>query len=381
MNERPRQPASRQSVGACILLLVLAAWAIQARAEDQQQTSFSVIAYVRGHGADLGSFRFDRLSHVCYSFLHLEGARLSVRHARDSAGIGALVALKKQFPQLKVLLSLGGWGGCEPCSEVFSTAEGRREFAQSTVEVLQHFGADGLDVDWEYPAIEGYPGHPYKPADRGNFTLLLQELRTAFGQRYELSFAMGAFTDCLTRSVDWKQVMPLVDRVHLMTYDFVNGYSTVTGHHTPLYSSPRQQESTDHAVRFLDSVGVPHSQIVIGAAFYARVWKDVGPADHGLYQEGKFARYLGYRGFASYFSPDSAFTYFWDSTAQAPYRYSAKDGLFATFDDVRSVSLKTQYAVRNRLGGIMFWELTGDSPEGHLLEAIDRAKRQLPDKE
>src|SRR5690349_22776137 len=71
-----------------------------------------------------------------------------------------------------------------------------------------------------------------------NFTLLIQALRTTLGDKYEISFAAGGFTKFLTQSIEWNAVMPFVDRVNLMTYDLINGYSTVTGHHTPLYSTP-----------------------------------------------------------------------------------------------------------------------------------------------
>jgi hypothetical protein len=45
---------------------------------------------------------------------------------------------------LKVLLSLGGWGGCGPCSEVFSTKNGRAEFARSVKQLLDGTHTDGL---------------------------------------------------------------------------------------------------------------------------------------------------------------------------------------------------------------------------------------------
>ena len=375
MNRQLFRPTSQHHAMVFCLVLSLAAWDLPL-ALGQQDTSFSVIAYYRGHGSDLNDYRIDRLTHVCFSFVHLKGDRLVVRNARDSVGIRALVSLKKQYPGLKIILSFGGWGACESCSEVFSSPERRGAFAQSAKDLLQFYSADGLDLDWEYPAIEGYPGHRYTPQDKHHFTMLVRELRNVVGQQYELSFAAGGFTDCLKNSIEWEQVMPLVDRVHVMSYDLVNGYSTVTGHHTPLFSSPEQGESTQNAVRFLDSIGVPRRKIVIGAAFYARVWKDVENRNNGLYQQGEFTRYVGYRDFETYFTPESGFECRWDSIAQAPYRYSAKHRLFATFDDVQSVSLKTRYAFDNRLGGIMFWELTGDIHEGGLLEAIDRTRRQ-----
>jgi chitinase len=341
---------------------------------SQPAGKFAIIGYYRDHGADLAKFDLDRLTHICYSFLHLKDHRLFMYGHRDSVNLRSLVSQKKNHPALKVMISFGGWGGCEPCSRTFATPEGRRTFAESARSLLQSFGADGLDVDWEYPAVEGYPEHRYAPEDKENFTLLMKELRAAFGQTYELSFAAGAFTECLRASVDWPGVMPYVDRVHLMTYDFVNGYSTTTGHHTPLYSSPRQQESTDRAVRFLDSVGVPRSQVVIGAAFYARVWENVPDANNGLYQSGKFSRYLMYHDFDTFFGA-GGFTCHWDSIALAPYRYSKEKQLFATYDDIQSVSLKTHYALERSLGGIMFWELTADTDKDGLLEAITSAQK------
>jgi chitinase len=78
---------------------------------------------------------------------------------------------------------LGGWSGCAPCSDVFSTAAGRTAFAASVKELLLYFKADGIDLDWEYPAIEGYPGHTYRKEDKENFTSLVQALRATLGKK------------------------------------------------------------------------------------------------------------------------------------------------------------------------------------------------------
>lgn len=95
----------------------------------------------------------------------------------------------------------------------------------------------------------------------------MQVLRAALGPGYELSFAAGGFREYLRNSVEWAAVMPLVDRVNLMSYNLVNGYSTTTGHHTPLYATPQQRASVNEGVRYLDSVGVvPGKVVVIGAA-------------------------------------------------------------------------------------------------------------------
>lgn len=334
---------------------------------EEAAEEFDVIAYYSAGPDQVEGLPAEKLSHIIFSFCHLQGNRLTVGSARDSLTIQKLVALKAINPNLKVMLSLGGWGGCEPCSDVFSTEAARDEFVKSTLELNQFFGTDGLDLDWEYPTIEGFPGHSFKPEDKDNFTLLIKSLRNALGDESELSFAAGGFQKFIDESVDWQAIMPLLDRVHVMTYDLVGGYATVTGHHTPLYSNPKQTESTDNAVKSLIRLGVPRSKIVIGGAFYARIWEQVPDVNNGLYQPGKFLQAIDYKNFEEGLQ---GFDVFWDEVSQAPYRYHREKKLFATYDDERSLGLKTRYAIDQQLGGIMFWELSLDKHPGGLLDAI-----------
>jgi chitinase len=338
------------------------------------QKPLPIIGYYAGRNTMVDSFPVEKLSHIIFSFVHLRGDSLAVMNANDTLRIRHLVALKGRNPSMKVILSLGGWGGCRTCSDVFSTRRGRKVFVRTTRRTLQDFHADGIDLDWEYPALANVPGYPFKEADREHFTDVVRRLRRSLGGKYEISFAAGGFTDYILHSIDWKRVMPYVDRVHLMTYDLVNGYSTETGHHTPLYSSPGHPESTDHAVRLLDSLGVPLSKVAIGLAFYGRIWERVDSASalatNGLYRPGHFRSGVDFRNFPQVLSPDSGFVYHWDSTAQAPFVYNPRRGWFATFDDTVSTRLKTRYAVDHRLGGVMFWELAGDAFTNGLLDVI-----------
>ncbi len=332
--------------------------------------SLAVVAYYTGDATDLERYDFSKLTHVIYSFVHLDGNRLSFDNPESREAYQRLVALKGDYPQLKVMFALGGWGGCETCSQVFSSPQNRQVFAQSTLELLQSNGGDGLDLDWEYPAIEGFPGHAYKAEDTENFTALVTALRETLGSEYLLTFAAGGFDQFLHDSVDWKAVMPLVDHVNLMSYDLVNGFSRVTGHHTPLYSTDAQYNSTDNAVSYLLSQGVPPDKIVIGAAFYSRVWEQVAPDNNGLYQAGVHVPGLPFSEIPTSYTEAEGWQTLWDDVAMAPYAYHSGKKRFATFDNMRSVTLKTRYAKQRQLRGIMFWQLPGDSDQGALVDAI-----------
>jgi chitinase len=338
-----------------------------------QQKNFSVIAYYSGNSADLDKYKVEELTHIIYCFTHLKGNKLNVGGSAATETIKKMVGLKKRNPDLKVILSLGGWGGCATCSDVFSSASNRKEFAESVKAAAKKYHIDGIDLDWEYPAILGYPSHAFKPSDRENFTDLIVQLRNILGKKFEISFAAGGFKSYIDSSVDWQKVMPLVDRVNLMSYDLVNGYDSTTGHHTALYSTGQQQRSTDEGVKLLLNAGVPKNKIVIGAAFYARVWENVPPENNGLYQTGKFKKSVAFKNFEN-ISEEEGFTSFWDDEAKAPYSYNPKEKLFATYDDKRSVELKAKYVVDNGLDGIMFWELSLDTYQDGLLESIYRVK-------
>jgi len=344
--------------------------------DRKDKREMAVIAYYIGNSKAIDNYPVKKLTHIIFSFCHLKGNRLNVDNAGDSATIKKLVSLKGGNTKLKVLLSLGGWGGCEFCSPVFSTEAGRQEFAQSVKVLNDYFGTDGIDLDWEYPAIEGYPGHKYQSVDRNNFTALVKAIRSSLGDQHEISFAAGGFNDYLKKSIDWKEVMPLVNNVNLMSYDLVNGFSITTGHHTPLFSTASQVESTDNAIRYLIAAGVPAEKIVIGAAFYARTWERVNNVNNGLYQAGKFKSFVPFRQFDKQLSPDSGFVFFRDTIAKAPYSYNAPKRIFATFDDKLSIRHKSQYVKDKGLRGIMFWELTLDEYENGLLDVIDEVRNE-----
>lgn len=342
---------------------------------SQKTKDITVIAYYSGGPEKAVQLPAEKLTHIIFSFGHLKGNQFDIGSKRDSTTIQNLVLLKKRNPSLKIILSLGGWGGCETCSDVFSTTTGRKEFAQSVAKVNQYFKTDGIDLDWEYPAIEGYPGHAYKPEDKKNFTELIKELRNTLGKNNEISFAAGGFKKFIDEAVEWKEIIPLIDRVNVMTYDLVSGFSTKTGHHTPLYSTTGQAESTDRSIENLIQSGIPASKLVLGAAFYGRMWEEVPNVNNGLYQSGKFKDFIDFKDFEKRFGEGSGFTHFWDEQAKAPYLYNAEKKLYVTYDNKKSMALKTKYAIDHKLDGIMFWELSCDTDKDGLLDEIVKTKK------
>lgn len=346
-------------------------------------SNIKVIGFYRGDSTEIDNYDVKKLTHLIFGFAHLQGNKISFDNAYDEKTFKHLVDLKKKHPALKVLVAIGGWGGCETCSDVFSLDSNRRVFVKSVKDLLVKYNADGIDLDWESPVIGGFKDHKFSNEDKNNFTFLIKELREVLDRKHEICFDANSFASFLQKSIDWEKVVPMVDWINLMTYSLVSGKSGFTGHHTPLYSSTKVNEpynnkwwneSTDKGVQYLDSIGVPLDKVIIGSGFYAERYIDVDSTNHGLHQLGKHKDYIIYRNLEDQYNKSTGYEYYWDSTAQAPYMYNPKLRSFISYDNMQSVRLKTRYAIEHKIGGIMFWKLNGDKYEKGLLDAIHQEK-------
>lgn len=322
-----------------------------------------------------------KIDRLIFAFARVEHDRV-VLNDEAAERLKTLVALKARDPSLKVDISVGGWeaGGF---SEAARTPAGRKAFADSATQLLVDHRADGLDIDWEYPG-HNESGIASSPADRQNFTLLLQAVRASLDRvgaahgrtgenRYTLSIAVA--DGPLVSGVDLGAVDKYVDWFNLMTYDFCNAMTPTTCHHAGLHASnlaPADARTTDRAVEQFLAAGVPSRKLVIGAAFYGREFGGVDPAHDGLYQPyEKFIAFVPWPELKAAFIGKRGFTRHWDAQAQAAWLWNPATRIFISYDDPEALAAKAAYVKAHHLGGIMYWEQSLD-PDGTLLDAVWR---------
>lgn len=289
----------------------------------------------------------------------------------DRESCKAVGRLRRIHPEIKLLLSVGGWGA-DGFSQAARTQEGRERFARSSVQLMEKYGLDGIDIDWEYPGT-ALAGIEAGPDDRENFTLLLKAIRSrlnALRPDGMLSIAAGGDT-YYTKLTDMQEAAKYLDYVQLMTYDLQGGFQKVTGHHTSLYTSPGNliDACVDKAVRVFEAAGVPGEKLIIGAAFYSREWKGVKNVGTGLGIEAETVGGYGpdYGELTESFIKHHGFQRYWDEAAKAPYLFNGSE--FISYEDKKSLACKVAYVKEKGLGGIMFWEHKCDST-GTLTEYI-----------
>ena len=298
-----------------------------------------------------------------------------------------LQELKRLFPHLRVLLSLEGKA---PAFAEAAQPANRAAFVASCVDMFVRGRLapgmdapglfDGFDIDWEYPHAE----------DAANFVALLAEFRRqldALGakRRLGLTIASGP-SPRMDSGADWPLIAAAVDHVGLMNYDYNGPWASRTGPIAPLYPIGQQGSrqgsqppdghpnadgtifggSVDGSVQAYLAAGVPASKLLLGVPFYGNHWEEVAPANDGLYQPGSPVHED--RPYSTIESLALQSTLHRDARSQTPWLYDGHT--FWTFDDPVSARFKAAYAASHRLGGVMAWELSNDSPDGALVKAI-----------
>ncbi len=323
-------------------LMVLAFCACASPSEVAENDSV-VVAYVTSW-SDVIPDPFC-MTHINYAFGHVNDTFDGVR-VDNPQRLKDMVALKKVNPDLKVMLSVGGWGSGR-FSEMAMDRKLRRSFADDCLRVVEEFGLDGIDIDWEYPTSSA-AGISYSPEDTGNFTMLMKDLRQVLGDGLLLTFASAASAEY----VDFTAVEPYVDFVNIMAYDM----ATAPKHHSALYESEISGGMTsDKAARAHMAAGMPAHKLVLGMPFYGR----------------GSGRYADFNDFKDIKKDIEAYE-IWDEMAQVPYIADTDGTLIVGYDNPRSLKIKCGYIKANGLRGAMYWDYDGDDADGTLRKTVAR---------
>lgn len=309
--------------------------------EPIQEPSKVVIAYVTSWSTIVPDPAY--ITHINYAFGHVNEAFDGVKIDNEQR-LKDLVSLKKNYPELKILLSIGGWGSGR-FSEMAADNASRASFAKDCQRIVEEFKLDGIDIDWEYPTSNA-ANISSSPDDTQNFTLLMADIRKEIGTNKLLTLATAANA----KYIDFRAIDNDIDFVNIMSYDM----GRPPMHHSSLYRSENVGRfSVSEAVEAHIAAGVAPNKLVMGMPFYGRGNEVLGD-------------FIDYNKIID--QPD--FEEKWDEVGHAPY-LADKDGNFAVgFDNARSIALKCQYLKDKGLLGAMYWEYSGDDENGTLRKAV-----------
>ncbi|KAB8271892.1 putative class V chitinase [Aspergillus flavus] len=305
------------------------------------------------------SLRLGFVSHIFYAFawvkedgtvyLSDEWADAQMPVDGTQGCIRAFTQLKPQYPKMKIILSVGGGGkGSENFALVARSQSRTETFVRTARALVDQFGLDGLDIDWEHPA---------DPQQGMDYVRLLAKLREALPlPRFVLATCLPAGQWAL-RNIDLSKASLYLDLINLMTYDFAGPWTNESGHHAQLYSPSRNPGavSCQSSVQYVISQGVDPKKILLGVPAYGRSF---------LGSEKPGQRYAGTGGEDGVFDysdlPRPGAKEHHDDKLGAAY-CSGGDGGFVTYDTPRTVQQKARFATKTKLGGLFYWHIGGDA--------------------
>ncbi len=345
--------------------------------------------------------------------------------------LNQLRELKAADPGLKVLISVGGWTFSKYFSDVAASPASRKAFVKSCIDLFikgnlpvaggagGHGAAagifDGIDIDWEFPVSGGLAGNHYRASDRHDATLLFQEFRrqltalgTSSGHHYLLTAAIPGGNQ-MGHSYEFSAISRSLDWIGVMAYDYHGAYDPTTNFDSPFKPDPadptapslRPAWNIQGTVAYYRSQGVPKSKIVVGVPFYGTQYIRVDPTAHGLYQsfantgmdgstwqlstnptyhdlvnsgqivtspsDGSMPH--GLNGYARYWSDAAGEPWLWNASTD---RNGDTVSAFISYEDAQSIAERVGLIKSKGLRGAMVWELSQDSDNYTLLDALSK---------
>jgi chitinase len=297
------------------------------------------------------------------------------------------------YPAVKILVSVGGWTMSQYFSESMSPTY-RSGFVSSCVSLVNNTGADGLDIDWEYPTRLGAGNCPSghtcaTSSDPQYLTDTLSSLRSSFGSKLitaalrgntsgdgsNIPYQYGNFFSGSTPNLNWANVM---------TYDFWGTWDSTTGFTAPV-------GWVESALSYASSqAGGYQVDFNMGVPFYGAAWANVATSG-GAGQSGTPLGTVTYRNAlplaqsssCSVHTPSSGDTsnhyIYCPGTVSVTYTdantgnlvTANESGVWISYDDMTVVNTKGTYVANNNWGGMMWWAQGDDSASNDLSNTID----------
>ncbi|XP_064102707.1 endochitinase-like [Macrobrachium nipponense] len=308
----------------------------------------------------------DLCTNVLYAFSRLSVDTWEIEPANYQfdiveGGYKRFTALKEKYPELKTDLSIND----DNIAYMARYKPRRDAFVRSVVDLLNTYGFDGLDIDWEFPLW---------PIERENYPVLVSELRAAFdaeGKGWNLTTAVPSSPILADVGFDIPELCSVFDAVHFMGYDLRSSEEGFTDVHSPLYRRPNLDFFIFYDYNINDGIlkwvteGCPRHKLILGVPFYGRSFTLIKAERHGLHAlaEIEWGGWYDYGKMCKSFIDDPGWGWGYDDVGLVPYAF--KDTFWVGYEDTDSLSIKMNYIREMGFGGAMNWQLNCDDYSGY----------------
>ena len=360
----------RWSILSLPVLLALSTFSPSIASEEGEKDRVFV-GYLYGQPRDIN---FHLYTHICHAFLVADGEG-TVQKGRNVPSHDVVNNAHKAG--VKVLLSLGGWGWDKQFASIVSKPEAEDRYVKSVMDIVAEYDYDGIDLDWEYPDTE---------TEVVGFERLSRRFRKdldAIGVKTKRPMVLTMAASASPGTLKWLNkafLLETMDWINVMTYDYTGNWTNYAGHHSPLFTSSKQPggspQSTEITMKYLlQERKLPANRLAVGIPLYGRGFAVSEPyastkdAPKTRLPQGNFKN-------LHTLQHEQGWTRRWDDETKNPWLLSPDRSAVIGYDDAESVSIKTDWAMKQGFRGVFFWEIAADRlPDGS--NPLQEASRKI----
>ncbi|GAB1213968.1 hypothetical protein ATERTT37_003124 [Aspergillus terreus] len=329
-------------------------------------------------------------SHINFAFATIDPQSFEVNpaDARDVDLYTRVTSRKQLDPNLKVFIALGGWTFNDPgptqtiFSDLAASEDKQKAFFKSLVSFMSTYDFDGIDLDWEYPEADDRNG---RPEDFKNFSKFLANLRSTLDKtpgRNGISITLPASYWYL-QHFDLQALAKSVSFFNIMSYDLHGTWDMGNKWTGEYLNAHTNLTEIDLALDLLWRNDIKKDMVVMGLAFYGRTYT-VNPT---CVEPGCMYLSGGVRGSCSRevgVLLNNEIDQIRDSKGVSPTLYKDAavqvlhwDNQWVSYDNADTFVLKTNFARKRCLGGVMVWAISHDNTDGYYSKALGRVTGYL----
>ena len=256
-------------------------------------------------------------------------------------------------------------------STIASSPTRINNFADNIVDMINTYGFDGVDIDWETPRSD----------EAIWFTNMMRVVYTKVKENNPNHLVTAAIAGGMWQPprYDLTNSHQYIDYINMMTYGMVNnnGYYQNALSRSTSFANPLNQAgktltscSIEESIEIYHGYGIPNSKIIVGVAFYGIKQTRSYDSINQTWSVWENAGSVSYSYISNIYMGNSSYTYHYDINAGVPYIMKTDGTVFISFDNPRSIGQKSDYIIEQGLAGMMYWE-NGLDLTGALLSAMD----------
>ena len=316
-------------------------------------------------------------THIFYAFANLDSASFEAVPGDVSVDVNdgyynrLQSVARKQNPEVKIILSLGGWtdSSGDKYSRLVNDKDKRRHFVQAVTKMLKTRKFDGLSLEWQFPVCWQSDCTKGNKKDQQGYLSLIKGLKSAFKPHgLILAAGLSGYSEIAKNAYNVQEMAKHLDMANVYAYDYHGYWDRQTGHHSPLKSvsgSNKPTYNVEYIMNYYSNKGFAKSQLNIGVPFYGQSFT-LSSSSKGV---GAPASSPGNPGDSS--MQPGMLTYFeichkiknqnWSRNKVANLgAYASKGDQWVSYNDLTVVGEKAKFVNQNGYGGVAVYTMDMD---------------------